>query len=352
MRYNGVKVQFITYGDTSDRQWETELGGIGLVPVYERLRKPESKILQLLQSILIPWVFRRELRESHLFKTNQIWGGWVAVVANWLHKKPLLARSGYEAYRNALKAGESGISLHLIRWTSWLTYRQANHVWLNTNEIAKFVVKKFGVSQDGITVFPNWIETQRFMPSSETIRSNRVIFVGRLSKEKNISLLLRALENTGIGLDFVGDGEMKKALESEAKQLKVSVNFLGRVPNDVLPALYQSHPIYVLCSRYEGNPKTLLEAMACGCAVIGTDVPGIRQVIRHEESGLLVEESFESLRSAIFKLQLDPDLSQRLGQRARQQIVEHNSLEAAVEQELDVYRKLCLSPLTSYDETQ
>jgi glycosyltransferase involved in cell wall biosynthesis len=351
MRHNGVKVQFLTYGDTSDRQWETELGGIGLLPVYERLRKPESKILQLLQSILIPWVFRRELRKSDLFKTNQIWGGWVAVLAKWLYQKPLLARCGYEFYDFACKQGRSRAFRGVSYAISWLTYRSAQIIHVATEEDRKIVEQTFRVQRGLIEVRPNWMDTTQFSLRVEN-SGERILFVGRLNDQKNVSLLLQALEGTNIGLDFVGEGELHQEMETEAQERNVNVQFLGRLPNDQMPGIYQTHLLYVLCSRYEGNPKTLLEAMACGCAVIGTDVPGIREVICHEESGLLVEESVESLRSAIIKLQIDPDLSQRLGQRARKQIVEHNSLEAAVERELDVYRKLCLSTLTSCDETQ
>ena len=81
--------------------------------------------------------------------------------------------------------------------------------------------------------------------------------------------------------------------------------------------------------------------MACGCAVIGTNVPGIRDVIQHEESGLLVEESVDSLRNAIIHLRHNPDLQQRLGKKARTQIVEQNSLVSAVKLEMKVYKKLC-----------
>ena len=86
----GIQVQFITYGDSKDRQWEEDLKGIHLLPVYERLKRPHSKILSLLQSLLIPWVFRHELRQADLFKTNQIWGSWVAILSKWFFRKPLL----------------------------------------------------------------------------------------------------------------------------------------------------------------------------------------------------------------------------------------------------------------------
>ena len=77
----GIQVQFITYGDSRDRQWESDLHGIQLLPIYERLQRTPSKILSLLQSLCIPWVFRHELRRTDLLKTNQIWGGWVAILS-------------------------------------------------------------------------------------------------------------------------------------------------------------------------------------------------------------------------------------------------------------------------------
>ena len=60
-----------------------------------------------------------------------------------------------------------------------------------------------------------------------------------------------------------------------------------------MPQYYNRCKVYVLCSLYEGNPKTLLEAMACGCAVVGTNVLGIQEIIRHQENGLLVPEQPE-----------------------------------------------------------
>ena len=94
----GIEVQFITYGDSRDRQWESHMKGIQLLPIYERLRRPNSKIFSLLQSFYVPWVFRHELRQADIFKTNQIWGGWVAVLSKWICRKPLLVRCGYDFF--------------------------------------------------------------------------------------------------------------------------------------------------------------------------------------------------------------------------------------------------------------
>ena len=120
----------------------------------------------------------------------------------------------------------------------------------------------------------------------------------------------------------------------------VNVNFLGRMSTDQMPELYNSYTVYVLCSHYEGNPKTLLEAMACGCAVVGTDVPGIKEIIRHGINGLIVSKDPHALRVAIQRLMSNKPLRQELGLQARQQILLSNSLETALSKEYSAYVRL------------
>ena len=107
-----------------------------------------------------------------------------------------------------------------------------------------------------------------------------------------------------------------------------------------MPSIYNRYAVYVICSHYEGNPKTLLEAMACGRAVIGTEVPGIREIIKHDENGLLVPENAGALRQAIQRFFNDPDLRSRLGQAARRKILIENSLEVAIKNEYEAYKKI------------
>jgi glycosyltransferase involved in cell wall biosynthesis len=349
LQERGVIVKFITYGDETDRQWQNLLDGIELHPVYERMHRPRIKVVSLLSSLIIPWMFRYELKQSDVYKTNQIWGGWVAVLSKWLYRKPVLARGGYDAYRNAVIGNESKIKKIILYCASWLTYRNADHIWLNTDQILNFVINTFHISDAYVTVFPNWIDVDKFSDIDILGEDqNRVLFVGRLSPEKNISLLLGALSGTGIGLDIVGDGSMRNSLQDESKKLQIDVRFLGLTPNDDLPIIYNEHSVYVLCSHYEGNPKTLLEAMSCGCAVIGTDVPGIQEVIKHDSSGVLVKESSDELRCSIQKLMTNKIQRQHLGKNARIQVEKNNSLETMLKLELSVYHKLFAQFMKKY----
>ena len=339
MQRFGIQVQFLTFGDATDHDWEADLNGIKLLPVYERLRRPTAKILCLLQTLIIPWTFRDELKKTDILKTNQIWGGWVAVISKWSFRKPLLVRCGFEFYDFASKMGRSRSFQFLAYWICRLIYSQADHIHVAPFSDRKILEKQFKVTSNKINVRTNWIDSDVFRPLG--FRTNKkILFVGRLTSQKNINLILHALVGMSTSLDIVGDGDMQDDIEKLAIKLKVKVKFLGRMPNNRMPYLYNSYSVYVLCSKFEGNPKALLEAMSCGCAVIGTNAPGIRDVIRHEETGLLVAESQKSLQKAINRLLDDDRLRNRLGERARQYILENNSLNDAIEKECALFQKL------------
>jgi glycosyltransferase involved in cell wall biosynthesis len=98
--------------------------------------------------------------------------------------------------------------------------------------------------------------------------------------------------------------------------LSAQVDFLGQVSG--LPSLLGQHQIFVLSTHYEGMPLALIEAMAMGCACIGTDVVGVREVIEHGRTGLLVPEGdAQALADAIAQLLADPVRAEGLGQAAR-----------------------------------
>ena len=199
----------------------------------------------------------------------------------------------------------------------------------------------FGVISARITVMQNWIDTSKFAPNYETERFEKhILFVGRLSSEKNLPLLFKALQGNDFTLDVIGSGDLKKELWCLAVKYGVQIQFHSIIPNDQMPEVYNRYKVYVLCSRFEGNPKTLLEAMACGNAVIGTDVPGVREIIKHEISGLLVPVEHKSLRLAIQRLMSDENLCRFLGEHARKQIMENNSLEKALNVEYAAYDSL------------
>ena len=117
------------------------------------------------------------------------------------------------------------------------------------------------------------------------------------------------------------------------------VKWLGHV--DDMPALFNSVDVVVLPSYREGLPKGLIEAGACGCALITTDVPGCREVVTNEKDGLLVPvRDAKALAVAIVHLAEDLDLRERLGKAARQKVLAQFDERIVIQRTLAVYEEL------------
>mgnify|MGYP001178644113 CR=1 FL=1 len=98
--------------------------------------------------------------------------------------------------------------------------------------------------------------------------------------------------------------------------------------------IYNKYKVMVICSNYEGNPKVLLEAMSCGCAVIGTNVIGIKEIINNRINGLLVEKNPLILKNTIIKLLKNNDLRKILAKNGENYIKSNNSLSSILDKEV------------------
>ena len=337
----GVHVTFLTYGDENDFKLLNRLGGIQVLPAYSGTHRPKNKIVALLHSLFLPWIFRKNLAKADLYKTNQMSGSWVALIAKLIHRKKLVLRCGYELYRFVCQQGASALKRRAVYLLETIAYRLADKIFLTTEDDKNYIIKTFAISERSVRVIPNFIDTSIFQPIDNRNRNkSRLLFVGRLSAQKNLLNLIEALKGTALELDVAGDGELKETITDDASIHQVSVNFLGKFSNRSLPELINQYEIFVLPSLYEGNPKAMLEAMSCGLAVIGTNVPGIQKIIEHEVNGLLCETSPESLKNAIQRLIADEALRKKLGCRAREYVMQHFALDLIANREYRHYLEL------------
>ncbi len=335
----GIEIYFLTYGDSNDRKWEPYLNGIKVIPVYERLKKSEYKIYSLIQTLLIPWIFKNEFKNVDILKTNQIMGSWVAVLVKLFFNKSLIIRCGYDLYEFSKKNNSKYLIKMFSYLVSYIGFKLSTRIHVATYEDALNIQNNFKITKAKIFVLPNWIDTKIFYTFIED-KPSKILFVGRLTYQKNITLLIKALENTQYELDVVGEGDKLEDLKNEALSRNVKINFLGKVPNNDLPKIYNNHAVYVLCSHFEGNPKTLLEAMACGCAVIGTDVSGINTVIKNNINGLLVPKDHLSIRYSINMLMNSRNLRLVLSENAQKTIIQEYSLPGILKNEFNAYTDL------------
>lgn len=337
-----ISINFITYGDKEDYKYQDHLGGIEIVPFFAFVRRPRLKIITFLLAMFLPLILRSKIKKADILKTNQMWGAWVPLLAKFLYKKPLLIRCGYEAYNNSIHRKDFVVRQKFIYLISLLAYHFADRVHVTTEAISSFIQHHFCIKPSKIFVFANYIDTKRFKPfdNFREKEENRILFIGRLEHEKNILNLLLALKDLPYGLDIIGDGELLSSLKAYTTQHGIDVRFLGRFPNNKLPELINEYKVFILPSLNEGHPKVLLEAMACGCAVIGTNVEGINEVIRHLENGYLCDTDATSIHNAIQVVMENKDLRKKMSKQARLYVEKYCSIEKLVGRELSAYKSI------------
>ena len=132
-------------------------------------------------------------------------------------------------------------------------------------------------------------------------------------EQKNIRLLIDAIADTEIQADIVGDGELKEDLINYAHVKKSKVFFKGVLHNDELAYTYNKYKVFVLLSTHEGNPKTLMEAMACGTACITTDVGATSEYTLPGKTALMSPPgNVRSIANNLVELAIDEERREKI----------------------------------------
>ena len=184
-------------------------------------------------------------------------------------------------------------------------------------------------------LIPNGVPTEAFAPCFEIRQRLRqefqiapqtlvFIHVGRFDAVKNHAMLISAFSQlfasalAPVELWLVGDGELREAVQQQARTLGIEsrVRFLG-VRSDI-PDLLRAADVFVFPSRWEGNPLSVMEAMAAGLPVVATAVGGVPELVEDGVSGILVpNEDCDALVQAMLQMVQHPDLRAQMAHAAR-----------------------------------
>lgn len=334
----GHTVQFLTYGDESDLLYENYLKGIKLIPVYTRLWRSDIRFFRIVTSFLIPILFKNELMFCNIYKANQIIGAWVAVLSKFLYKTPIVQRCGYEPLKNSIINRDKLSRKIFLYLTSFPSYYYSDKIIVTTLDIKEFIIDNYSIRRNKFVTIGNSIDTNMFCPKIIN-KDIDILYVGRLSSEKNLELLLRGVKGTNLNVSIIGDGPEYNKLHALTNLYNLDVTFHGVIQNDLLPSYYQRSKIFILCSNYEGNPKAMLEAMSCGCPVIGTNIPGIHNLI-DSSNGYLIDSNCMSLKSILLKISNDEKLLSFLGRNSRKKVSKNYSLSINLKKELSLYSNI------------
>lgn len=356
LKARGVGVLVITRHYPGLARYE-EVDG---VPVYRVGRGGSNKVLAAVSYILgaLQVLYARRHHYAVLHCHQMISPMTIGLLARLLLQKPLVVnphRSG--------PIGDVGILLRRRPLTGRLRLaaaRRWSDAFITISPDIYDELRDNGLDKNKLWKIRNGVDVQHFSPASPTIRTDlrralglpqrpTVIFTGRLVREKGIDVLLAAWQIVmqrvpDANLVIVGEGELRAVLEAQAQELDIQehVHFAGG-SDDVAPYL-RAADAFVLPSRAEGLPVSLLEAMACQLPCVATNIGGTMQVLSDNVNGRLVPvEAVPALAEALVEV-LTSTEAQQWAEAARQHVVDQYSLDVVADRYIQMYTTLLRQP--------
>lgn len=316
-RYD-VKFTILSYGDGTDFDLIKD-SSINIFPIYKYINKPKYKIIRILQSLYFPFIIKKNIDSIDIIKQNQLLGSWVSILLKILIKKPLFIRTGYDMHTFAQYENKSFIKLTLYKMLTIFSIKFSNlYSVSNENDIRKY--KKYNV-----LLRKNWVIDDTYT-SLDGRFTNRILSVGRLESQKNYQYLIKEFKDSDVQLDIVGEGRLKNELTNLASNLNIKVSFLGKLPNEDLQELFKKYTYYISASHFEGNPKTVLEALSNSCIVLASNIVNHSELINDGENGYLFDLKDGSLRSKFEQIPISDSNQNRVAKNGYESVVANNSI--------------------------
>lgn len=212
-----------------------------------------------------------------------------------------------------------------LRYIQKIMFRTGKVVPVAISPLVKdSIVRTYGLREEQVPMIYNGVDLVRFSPrdSYEAHEPFTCIHIGRFSEQKNHDAMLMAMKvlsekKESVRFIFLGQGELLDRVKKQAEDngIEDRIEFAG-ISGDIRPWMDKAD-VFMLPSRWEGMPITLIEAMAQGMPIVASKVGGVPDMIEQGVHGLLIKPDGKELAEAILRLKEDGDLRSQLGQMAR-----------------------------------
>ncbi|MEN9419406.1 MAG: hypothetical protein RI988_3026 [Pseudomonadota bacterium] len=281
--------------------------------------------------------FQPDVFVAHGF-SEHLWGRYAALLAGVPHLVHVEhnSRERYTRWRAAQ--------------ARWLAARTGAIV--GCSEGVRASLLELGMPPARTFAIDNGIRLEPFAQAGDRAHAERtvqVVMAARFARQKDPATLIRAaarLRARGLVLPVLFAGGGKASLRREAERLAAElglgeqVRFLGQHAD--MPGLLTGSTLHVLSTHYEGMPLALVEAMAAGCAVAGSAVPGVRELLRDGVDGRLFAEGDDEALAAILEGWLrEPAVGEQLGRVARMRAHAEFGLTRMTARYEDLFQHLC-----------
>lgn len=284
-------------------------------------------------------------------KTNQLASGVVAVrIAERLREQPerrvaLVVRGGFlwsrfmarEQGANSTAALDAGVVEREL-------CQAADLVVGTTREMIEDLEWRYGLDDSGTRLVPNYVVADVPFREANERQAGLVLYAGQLTLRKRVDLLIESIANLPENLReqvlfrVIGTGPEEGRLRALAEGKGIRSEFLPRIAHRDLLEQMSRCAIYAQASSLEGHPKTVLEAMATGAAVVVAESPGLGNVVQNGVTGLRVTGEADAFTHAIGALLSDDDWRGILGSAASRIVRETLGLDVIIDQEIAAHR--------------
>ena len=339
---SGVEISFLSYGGSLDQTLMARFPTIKVLT--NRWRLPMS-----IYAVLVPILFRSTLKRVDIIKSNQMYGSHVANWCNWIYKKKFVLRQGHDFVEHFKKEKHRHV---FYRWLSHLyerfQFRQADAAVFTSDKMLEDAKIRYAKPPETSLIIPNYIDSGAWDPGYDcaTTRDRlRVAYFGRFTAQKNLEALIEAISQLPVDLVLIGEGDTREKLEKLTKSIHASCEFVERVPQKRLVAILNRCNLFALPSHYEGNPKSLIEAMAFGIPVLVADSPGIRELVIPGVDAIVVEPTVTGIRDGL-RIFINMSAAERrqLGRYSRESVLREYSVDRIACLERDLFRRLLENP--------
>ena len=348
-RINNLEVRRFAYFKPESLQKLCYNGGI--------IPNMKSSLLALIQMpflIISEFIFSYKIiKKENIDMIHAHWilpQGIVGVILKKIFKKPLLVT----VHGSDLFPLKSKFFQALQKFV----LKNMDHMTLNSKAAKNELIKRFPDCSQKIKVIPMGIDINLFKPRKlkkpfKYFKNKLLLFVGRLNEQKGVQYLIESMKDVAKSehnakLLIIGEGEYTNTLKELAinKSVDSNIEFLGPIPHRGLAYYYNIADIFVMPSLSnkigtESLGLTLLEAMASGCAVVGTKVGGIPYIIKNGANGILVEQKdSKELANAIIFILKNQQKSRKMTRSAAEFARKNYTWEKVSRDFSDVYDRI------------
>ena len=320
--------------------------------VTERVRLFPNRwhIHKYFYAFLVPFIYRKAIRECHLFRVMHLNGAVPAILAKMLYKIPFATTYGYNYVKFAEIEGHP-IKAKFLKFLVPIFLRRANHIIVTTPDLRKEVEDWIGKT-DKVTLIPNGVDTIKFVPNEkqELFPFFRLLTIGRLEKQKNLFFLLEVISKLKskreVKLTIIGKGSLSESLKKKVFQENLPVRFISHIPYESIVGHHREADCYISTSLAEGHPKALIEAMSSGLACVVSHCPGNSMVVESGKTGFLLKlDDINVWVDILLELSDVTERRRSFGRNARQWVIQNFDINHTLANEINLLLRMARTKL-------